>query len=77
MFLGIDDHFPAPQPLNDQGAMFDRHAKPVHAEPADRDVDVEVIQRLSDLASIETARVRNRGLDHLPGGVGVRGVVGG
>ncbi len=43
MFLGIDNNFPATQPLNYQGAVFDRHAKPVHAEPADRDVDVEVI----------------------------------
>ena len=77
MFLGIDDHFLATQPLNDQGAVFDRHAKPVHPEPADRDVDVEVIQRLSDLVSIETASVRYRGLDHLSGGVRVCGVGGG
>ena len=77
VFLRPDDLLLTTQPLNDKWAVLNRHAKPVHSEPADRDVNVKVIQRLSDLASIETARVRDRGLDHLSGGVGVRGVIGG
>lgn len=43
MLLGIDDNFLAIQPLDDKWTVLYRNTKPIDAEPANSNVNIDII----------------------------------